>query len=33
MGYRAVADVASAVDAIREAGVLAADRFAVVGAV
>ena len=31
LGYRAVADVASAVDAIREAGVLAVDRFDFVG--
>ena len=31
LGYRAVADVPAAVDAIHEAGVLAADRFDFVG--
>ncbi len=30
-GYRAVADVPAAVEAIHEAGVLAADRFDFVG--
>ena len=31
LGYRAVADVAAVVEAIHEAGVLAADRFDLFG--